>query len=96
MWKSIKKFFGFGNKQATVEIKVEANIVEPIKAEVSIVSPIKTETPKAETSKKSKTSKPKLVDKPEVKVTAKDIKSKVKKEEPKVKKTSKLRKPKSN
>ena len=97
MWESIKKLFGFGKKE---EVVVEAVVVksEPVVEKVAQkVEAPKTEAPKA--PKKPKAPKaPKA--KEEVKVTAKEIKAKVKKENPvaektEVKKASKSRKPKT-
>ena len=101
MWESIKKFFGFGEKGKAVEVTIEAKVtssskVETPKVEAKVETP-KVETPKVEVAKRPKTRKKvKSVDKSEAKVTAKDIKSIVTKEEPKVNtKSSKSRKPKS-
>lgn len=88
MWESIKNFFGFGKKEQIAAV-VEVRNVSPVKAEV------KTEITKNQSLKKSKAAKTKHVEKSEAKITAKDIKAKVKKEEPKVKKTSKPSKAKS-
>jgi hypothetical protein len=79
--------------------KVEAKVETP-KVEAKVETPkveAKVETPKVEVVKRPKTRKKvKSVDKSEAKVTAKDIKSIVTKEEPKVNtKSSKSRKPKS-
>ena len=105
MWESIKKFFGFGEKGKAVEVTIEAKVtssskVETPKVEAKVETPkveAKVETPKVEVAKRPKTRKKvKSVDKSEAKVTAKDIKSIVTKEEPKVNtKSSKSRKPKS-
>ena len=105
MWESIKKFFGFGEKGKAVEVTIEAKVtssskVETPKVEAKVETPkveAKVETPKVEVAKRPKTRKKvKSVDKSEAKVSAKDIKSIVTKEEPKVNtKSSKSRKPKS-
>ena len=96
MWESIKKFFGFGEKGKAVEVTIEAKVTSSSKVETPKVE-AKVETPKVEVAKRPKTRKKvKSVDKSEAKVTAKDIKSIVTKEEPKVNtKSSKSRKPKS-
>jgi hypothetical protein len=71
MWESIKRFFGFGKKEEVVtvatEVKAELNIEVPV---VKVEAPRKPKAPKA----------PKVKSEAEVKVTAKEIKSKVKKE----------------
>lgn len=105
MWEAIKKFFGFGEKGKAVEVTIEAKVtssakVETPKVEAKVETPkveAKVETPKVEVAKRPKTRKKvKSVDKSEAKVTAKDIKSIVIKEETKVNtKSSKSRKPKS-
>jgi hypothetical protein len=96
MWEAIKKFFGFGEKGKAVEVTIEAKVTSSAKVETPKVE-AKVETPKVEVAKRPKTRKKvKSVDKSEAKVTAKDIKSIVTKEEPKVNtKSSKSRKPKS-
>lgn len=69
MWESIKRFFGFGKKE-----KVDAPVFEG-KTEPKVVEApvVKVETPK-------KTKAPKAKPTTEEKVTAKEIKAKVKKE----------------
>ena len=68
MWESIKNFFGFGKKEVIVETPVV--LKEAIESEIS----------KPKTTKKPKSTKVTVVDKVETKVTAKEIKAKVKKE----------------
>ena len=84
------------NKVYDLSLLNSSTISDPYMNDTPIVAPVKAEAPKVEAPKKPKTPKAKPVDKPEAKVTAKDIKAKVKKEETKVEKTtSKPRKPKS-
>lgn len=68
MWESIKNFFGFGKKRVIVETPVV--LKEAIESEIS----------KPKTTKKPKSTKVTVEDKVETKVTAKEIKAKVKKE----------------
>ena len=94
MWKSIKNFFGFGEKKVVeTPVVVETSEVEIVEVNETIEAPVKTKTKKRKPKTKTVTE--------EVKVSVKEIKAKVKKETPKtddnkseVKKSSN-RKPKS-